>query len=69
LVRNHDHVQSAIRPQLNLAVPTDIPGTVQTGWENIDVFDFGLSAGEVEAISALNRNERSGPDPDRFDMV
>jgi diketogulonate reductase-like aldo/keto reductase len=34
---------------------------------NIDIFDFGLSAEEVEAISALNRNERTGPDPDRFD--
>ena len=35
--------------------------------ENIDIFDFGLSADEVEAISALNRNERTGPDPDTFD--
>jgi 2,5-diketo-D-gluconate reductase A len=35
--------------------------------ENIDIFDFGLSAEEVEAISALNRNERTGPDPDKFD--
>jgi 2,5-diketo-D-gluconate reductase A len=35
--------------------------------ENIDIFDFGLSAEEVEAISALNRNERTGPDPDTFD--
>ena len=35
--------------------------------ENIDIFDFGLSADEVEAIIALNRNERTGPDPDTFD--
>jgi 2,5-diketo-D-gluconate reductase A len=35
--------------------------------ENIDIFDFGLSAAEVEAISALNRDERTGPDPDTFD--
>jgi 2,5-diketo-D-gluconate reductase A len=35
--------------------------------ENIDIFDFGLSAAEVETISALNRNERTGPDPDTFD--
>ena len=35
--------------------------------ENIDIFDFGLSADEVEAISALNRNERTGPNPDTFD--
>jgi len=37
--------------------------------ENIDIFDFGLSADEVEAISALNRNERTGPDPDTFDAI
>jgi 2,5-diketo-D-gluconate reductase A len=35
--------------------------------ENIDIFDFELSAAEVETISALNRNERTGPDPDTFD--
>ena len=34
--------------------------------ENIDIFDFGLSADEVEAITALNRNERTGPNPDKF---
>ena len=37
--------------------------------ENIDIFDFELSGEEVEAISALNRNERTGPDPDKFDML
>jgi len=37
--------------------------------ENIDIFDFELSAAEVEAISALNRNERTGPDPDTFDWL
>jgi 2,5-diketo-D-gluconate reductase A len=37
--------------------------------ENIEVFDFGLSSAEVEAISALNRNERTGPDPDKFDAI
>jgi len=34
--------------------------------ENIDIFDFELSGEEVEAISALNRDERTGPDPDSF---
>jgi 2,5-diketo-D-gluconate reductase A len=34
--------------------------------ENIDIFDFELSGEDVEAISALNRNERGGPDPDKF---
>jgi 2,5-diketo-D-gluconate reductase A len=37
--------------------------------ENIDIFDFELTGEDVEAISALNRNERTGPDPDKFDMV
>ena len=37
--------------------------------ENIDIFDFELSGADVESISALNKNERTGPDPDKFDMV
>jgi 2,5-diketo-D-gluconate reductase A len=35
--------------------------------ENIDIFDFELSGEDVEAISALNRDDRTGPDPDKFD--
>jgi 2,5-diketo-D-gluconate reductase A len=37
--------------------------------ENIDIFDFELSGEDVEAITALNRNERTGADPDTFDMI
>jgi 2,5-diketo-D-gluconate reductase A len=37
--------------------------------ENIDIFDWELSGADVEAISALNKNERTGPDPDKFDMI
>ena len=37
--------------------------------ENIGIFDFELSGEDVEAITALNRDERTGPDPDTFDMV
>jgi 2,5-diketo-D-gluconate reductase A len=37
--------------------------------ENIGIFDFELSGEDVEAISALNRNERTGPDPDKFDWI
>ncbi len=37
--------------------------------ENFDIFDFELSGEDVEAISALNRNERTGPNPDKFDLV
>jgi 2,5-diketo-D-gluconate reductase A len=34
--------------------------------ENFDIFDFELSGEDVEAITALNRNQRTGPDPDTF---
>jgi 2,5-diketo-D-gluconate reductase A len=37
--------------------------------ENFAIFDFELSSEEVATITALNRNERTGPDPDTFDMV
>jgi 2,5-diketo-D-gluconate reductase A len=37
--------------------------------ENIDIFDFELTGEQVEAISALNRDERTGPDPDKFDWI
>jgi 2,5-diketo-D-gluconate reductase A len=37
--------------------------------ENIEIFGFELSGEDVEAISALNRNERTGPDPDQFDYI
>ena len=34
--------------------------------ENIDVFDFDLSNDDMDAVSALDRHERTGPDPDKF---
>jgi diketogulonate reductase-like aldo/keto reductase len=34
--------------------------------ENFDIFDFELSGDDVAAISSLNRDQRSGPDPDTF---
>ncbi|MFF2998710.1 aldo/keto reductase [Streptomyces sp. NPDC057950] len=34
--------------------------------ENFDLFDFELGEGDIGEISALNRDERIGPDPDRF---
>jgi 2,5-diketo-D-gluconate reductase A len=37
--------------------------------ENIDIFDFELSGEDVETITALNRDERTGPDPDTFDFI
>jgi 2,5-diketo-D-gluconate reductase A len=37
--------------------------------QNIDIFDFELSGADVEAITALDKGERTGPDPDTFDLV
>jgi len=37
--------------------------------ENFEIFDFELAAGDMDAITALNRDERTGPDPDTFDYV
>ncbi|MFS8199554.1 aldo/keto reductase [Streptomyces sp. CWNU-52B] len=34
--------------------------------ENFDLFDFELDEGDIGEISALNRDERTGFDPDRF---
>lgn len=37
--------------------------------ENFELFDFELSADDIAAISALNRDERTGPDPDTFARI
>ncbi|SDJ05814.1 2,5-diketo-D-gluconate reductase A [Frankineae bacterium MT45] len=34
--------------------------------ENFEIFDFELTPAEVGLISALNKNERTGPNPDEF---
>jgi 2,5-diketo-D-gluconate reductase A len=37
--------------------------------ENFDVFRFELTAADMAAITGLNRDERTGTDPDTFDYV
>jgi 2,5-diketo-D-gluconate reductase A len=37
--------------------------------ENFEIFDFELADADLAAISALNRDERTGPDPDTFARV
>ena len=37
--------------------------------ENLELFDFELTDDDLAAISALNRDQRTGPDPDTFDRL
>ena len=37
--------------------------------QNFEIFDFELTDDDVAQISALNRDERTGPDPDVFNYV
>ena len=37
--------------------------------ENFELFDFELSDADMSDISALNKDERTGPDPDTFDAI
>lgn len=37
--------------------------------ENVEIFDFELGDDDMAAITALNRDERTGPDPDDFNRV
>jgi diketogulonate reductase-like aldo/keto reductase len=48
----------------NVVFPKSV--TVERIRQNIDIFDFELSGEEMQAIEALDRGERTGPDPDTF---
>ncbi|MCZ2827533.1 aldo/keto reductase [Modestobacter sp. VKM Ac-2986] len=37
--------------------------------ENFDIFDFELTEDDLREITMLNRNERTGPDPDTFNYI
>jgi 2,5-diketo-D-gluconate reductase A len=37
--------------------------------ENFALFDFELSDADLSDISALNKDERTGPDPDKFNYI
>jgi 2,5-diketo-D-gluconate reductase A len=59
--------QVVIRWQLeigNVVIPRSV--SPERIVQNIDVFDFELTADEHAAIEALDRGERIGPDPDVF---
>lgn len=49
-----------------VAIPKSVtPSRIK---ENIDIFDFELSNDDMNAIDALNKNLRAGPDPDNFNF-
>ena len=48
----------------NVVFPKSV--TVERLQENIEIFDFALSAAEMEQLEAVDRGERIGADPDTF---
>jgi 2,5-diketo-D-gluconate reductase A len=48
----------------NVVIPKSVtPARIR---ENMAIFDFELSAEDLDAIAQLDRGERTGPDPDEF---
>lgn len=51
----------------NVVIPKSVtPSRIK---ENLEVFDFELTADDLESIQALDRGERTGPDPSEFSRV
>ena len=66
---NKSSAQVILKCELQLGLRV-LPKSVHKNWieENIDVFDFSLNDEDMKKICSLNKNMRSGPDPDTFFM-
>jgi diketogulonate reductase-like aldo/keto reductase len=51
----------------NIVIPKSVTPTRIR--ENIDVFGFSLTDDEVASLSTLDKGERTGPDPDTFNVA
>jgi 2,5-diketo-D-gluconate reductase A len=72
LADSHDKTPAQIILRWHLqndvvAIPKSV--TPERIRENIDIFDFELSASDMTAINAMDRNQRIGPDPSDFYMI
>ncbi|WP_409293249.1 aldo/keto reductase [Peribacillus sp. SCS-37] len=54
------HLQNGVVPIPKSVTPARIK-------ENIDIFDFTLTEGEMNQIDSLNRDERFGTNPDKYE--
>lgn len=72
LAKEHDRTpaQIVLRWHLQLGhivIPKSVtPSRIA---ENLDVFGFSLTNDDLESLATLDRNERTGPDPDEFNVV
>jgi diketogulonate reductase-like aldo/keto reductase len=64
---NKTSAQIILRWNLDLGIVT-IPKSITPARikQNIDIFDFSLTADEILQIDSLNENHRTGPDPENF---